>query len=204
MRASSTAATRGDDQNSEERNDATEEPHGSPANNELEGSPGSQEGPLDSLLTSDTHLFPSYLQDNPWNFSGQFAQPDLGNLSEIIDLDTLLPNAQDLLHEMQDDNIGEFPPLVPEPPRPSLPDFGHNGGVVGRTCTLVVGDDKFASALANIAKYPAHILASLRLRSKYAMQRFVKAFFEHVSPHIPVVHEPTFDIATVPCKSHDR
>lgn len=36
--------------------------------------------------------------------------------------------------------------------------------------------------------------------SRYMVARFVKAFFEHMAPHLPLIHEPTFDIATVSCK----
>ncbi|KEF62898.1 uncharacterized protein A1O9_00872 [Exophiala aquamarina CBS 119918] len=34
--------------------------------------------------------------------------------------------------------------------------------------------------------------------SKYVVIRFVKAFFQHMTPHLPIIHEPTFDITVAP------
>lgn len=204
LRASSTTGSGGNDQNSEEANDQTEELQDSPASNEIDGSPTNQENLLDAFLPSQTDMFPSYLQENPLNFSSAFMEPGLVNpdLSEIIDLNILLSNAHDFLGGMPSNNTSELPALAPELPRLSVPDLGRSQGAADRT--LAVDDDDCATALANIAKYPAHIFASLRFPSKYAMRRFVKAFFQHIAAHIPIVHEPTFDIATAPCKCHDR
>ncbi|KAF7173432.1 hypothetical protein CNMCM5623_005645 [Aspergillus felis] len=112
--------------------------------------------------------------------STSFVEPDLLNpsVSEIIDIDTLLSNAHELLGGIPDHNASELPTSVPEQPRTNLPDLGHNVSAAQRT--WLADDEACASALANIAK------------------RFVKAFFEHIATHIPIVHKPNFDIATVP------
>lgn len=71
-------------------------------------------------------------------------------------------------------------------------------GQIDKSCTprnLVPNDNKYENAWANLIKYLSHILASLRFPSKYAMGRFITAFFKHIAPYIPIIYEPTFDIA---------
>lgn len=172
----------------------------------MNGSQSSQDNPLDSFLPSHTDMFPGFLPESPLTFNGSLMETDLinSNLSEIVDLDTLLANAQEFLSEMPGSSAPELSASVLEqqPPRPNLPTSNQaNGNAPAHN--LVADDNNCASAWANLAKYPVYILASVRFPSKYAVRRFVKAFFEHIAAHIPVVHESTFDIATAPCKSHD-
>lgn len=198
MQASITARTGGDDQSPKRHGEVTAERRGSSASNEMGGPHGNRCDPLDALLTSGTDAFTSYFHDNTFDFSGPFPEPVMVNLSEIMDLDVLLPNAQEPLGGTSGNNISGLSPEQGRP-RPSPPNSSR--GRRAAECTLREEEDS-ARALSNIEKYPAHMLAPLRLPSKYAMQRFLKAFFEHISAHIPIVHEPTFDITTVPCKSH--
>ncbi|KAM0415898.1 hypothetical protein ACHAPT_013160 [Fusarium lateritium] len=195
-----TTTARGDkDHHSEGVNDAAEDHRVSPAGNEADGSQSSQDNPVDRFLPSHTDLFPGFLLESPLTFNGSLMETDLlnSNLSEMMDLDTLMMNAQQFLSEMPCGNAPELPASVLESPRPNLPHADQvNGNVNGHN--LVADDNNCASAWANLAKYPVYILASLRFPSKYAVRRFVKAFFEHIAAHIPVVHEPTFDIATAP------
>ncbi|KAF4995703.1 hypothetical protein FDECE_12732 [Fusarium decemcellulare] len=191
-----TTTARGDkDHHSEGVNDAAEEHQESPASNGMDGSQSSQENSLDNFLPSHADLFPVCLPENPLSFSA-FMEPELvnSNLSDMIDLDILLSNAQEFLGDMPNNNVPELPSSVLEPPRPSLDQTNNNT----TDHNSVADDNNCASAWANLTKYPVHILASLRFPSKYAVRRFVKAFFKHIAAHIPIVHEPTFDIATAP------
>lgn len=140
-----------------------------------------------------------YLAGSPLAFNPAFMDPELvnPNLSEMFDLDALL--AQGFLNDMPAGNPPELPISVLQPPKPSVPPSGLvHSKPAGHH--LVADDNNCENARANLTKYPAHVLASLRFPSKYAVKRFVKAFFEHFAAHIPIVHEPTFDIATTPCK----
>ncbi|KAF4447898.1 Vanillin dehydrogenase [Fusarium albosuccineum] len=191
-----TTTARGDkDHHSEGVNDAAEEHQESPASNGMDGSQSSQENSLDNFLPSHAELFPVCLPESPLSFSA-FMEPELvnSNLSDMIDLDILLSNAQEFLGDMPNNNVPELPPSILEPPRPSLDQTNNNT----TDHNSVADDNNCASAWANLTKYPVHILASLRFPSKYAVRRFVKAFFKHIAAHIPIVHEPTFDIATAP------
>ncbi|KAH7039451.1 hypothetical protein B0J12DRAFT_606027 [Macrophomina phaseolina] len=61
-----------------------------------------------------------------------------------------------------------------------------------------LGDAECLSARANLARYDQNkVLSSFQFPSRYAMIRFVNAFFKHMAPHMPLVHRPTFDIASV-------
>lgn len=62
-------------------------------------------------------------------------------------------------------------------------------------------DAGYEQAKANLASHdPDQKLLSFRFPSKYAAIRYVKAYFEYMDPQLPMVHRPTFDAATVPCK----
>ncbi|SPN96510.1 uncharacterized protein DNG_00038 [Cephalotrichum gorgonifer] len=206
---SSAAAGLAVDDNSEEQNDPIDELSGSPENDDIGGifygSPENddmgrlqgtgEEDTLGALLPSHGDLFPSYLQGDPLNFSSSFVDSDLMN-PNILGLIGLLSNAGGFIGGTQNSNATGLPPLLMEPPQPQEPtstDPAHDEGN-GEPAH----DDDCGRALANLAKCPANIVSSLRFPSKFAIQRFVKAFFDHVAAHIPIVHEPTFDIATAP------
>ncbi|KAK5064355.1 hypothetical protein LTR84_000188 [Exophiala bonariae] len=62
-----------------------------------------------------------------------------------------------------------------------------------------VDDEQYAEAQCNLMRFDhSHRLGDFQLPSKYAVARFLKAFFEHMAPHLPIIHRPSFDIATVP------
>jgi hypothetical protein len=194
--------TRGQqDRYSEGVNDAIEERDESPTNNEADRPQSSQENSLDMAMPSKSDMvFPVYFSGSPLEFNDSFMDPELvnPNLSAMFDLDTLLADAQGLLGQMPTCSPPELSTLALGPPM-----FNESAtlGQADKSSTprnLVPNDNKCENAWANLAKYPVHILASLRFPSKYAVRRFVNAFFKHITPHIPIIHEPTFDIATTP------
>lgn len=68
--------------------------------------------------------------------------------------------------------------------------------------SFLVDDGQYSKARKNLDNFErTHKLTHFQLPSKYAMGRFVKAFFEHMAPHLPIIHRATFDIASVPSKS---
>lgn len=149
----------------------------------------------------NTDMFSAFLPGTPLTFDGPLMELDLinPNLSEIMDLNTLLADAQEILSGMPGGNGLEPPPPGLDQTQPILPTPEQTDEAMPSD-GLVEGDKECASAWANLSKYPVYILASLRFPSKYAVRRFVKAFFKHIAAHIPVVHELTFEIATAPCK----
>ncbi|EXA29746.1 hypothetical protein FOVG_18794 [Fusarium oxysporum f. sp. pisi HDV247] len=151
-------------------------------------------------MPSQPDMFPAYLSGSPLEFNASFMDPDLinPNLSAMFDLDALLADAQGLFGEVPSCNPRELPILALEPPIPNRPTTLGQTDKSSTPRNLVPNDNKCENAWANLTKYPVHILASLRFPSKYAVRRFVKAFFKHIAPHIPIIHEPTFDIATTP------
>lgn len=66
---------------------------------------------------------------------------------------------------------------------------------------FLVDQDLYDEACGNLDKFDrGQKLADFRLPSKYALGRFLKAFFEHMAPHLPIIHRPSFEIASVPSK----
>lgn len=193
------------------------------ADNESEETPGSSTashtGQLDlgTLLPAHTDLIdPSLLGDSLLDFTGPFLAQDFdyASISGGIDMDLLMSNSNDFLAGITS-NAGKLPAAasdlsrtqLPDPKTSPSPDRRSTQGIDRAACREIrvsVDDakDDCAEALANLAKYPAEITASFRFPSKHATRRFVSAFFRHIVLHIPIVHEPTFDITTVPCKSH--
>lgn len=62
--------------------------------------------------------------------------------------------------------------------------------------SITMTSDEYDKAVAKLAEYSS----SFQLPSKHAMIRFVRAFFEQMAPQFPVLHRPTFDMASVPSK----
>ncbi|VUC26360.1 unnamed protein product [Clonostachys rosea] len=193
----STTARGEDDRHSEEADNVVQEHEDSPTDNDRGGSQSSQTNSLDNAMPSHPEMFPAYLSGSPLAFNPAFLDPELANpnLSEMFDLDTLL--SQGFLNDIPGGDPQELPISALQPPKPTVPPSGPaHRRPAGHDS--MVDDDNCENAWANLTKYPAHVLASLRFPSKYAVKRFVKAFFEHFAAHIPIVHEPTFNIATTP------
>lgn len=168
-----------------------------------------------ALLPSHMDLVnPSFLGDSPLDLSGPFMahEFDYASISEGIDLDLWMSNPDDFLVGITSGH-GKPPTAAPDLSRARLPNTkvspspaqcGDQGKEHGAEREIKVSVDDAnndcAEALYNLAKYPAEITASFRFPSKHATRRFVSAFFRHIAPHIPIVHEPTFEITTVPCK----
>ncbi|KAF2008791.1 hypothetical protein BU24DRAFT_497700 [Aaosphaeria arxii CBS 175.79] len=57
-------------------------------------------------------------------------------------------------------------------------------------------DDDYAQATANFHYYGIHQTSPLKFPSRIATHRFVNAFFKHMASHLPIVHLPTFSIAS--------
>ncbi|KAL6705093.1 hypothetical protein ACN47E_007352 [Coniothyrium glycines] len=56
----------------------------------------------------------------------------------------------------------------------------------------------YAIAHANLALYDlTQIPSDFRFPSQHAVRRSVHAFLKHMAPHIPIIHKPTFSIASV-------
>jgi len=67
--------------------------------------------------------------------------------------------------------------------------------------SFFIHDDEYSEAQANLVKFDRfQRLSDFRFPSKYALMRFVKAFFEHMTPHLPIIHRSTFDLTSVPCE----
>ncbi|KAF4986333.1 hypothetical protein FDECE_16001 [Fusarium decemcellulare] len=65
--------------------------------------------------------------------------------------------------------------------------------------TFVLNDDEYETVkmmAAHLQDIPR--LCDFKLPSKFAISRFVSAFFEYAAPLLPIVHAPTFSIATTP------
>lgn len=62
---------------------------------------------------------------------------------------------------------------------------------------ILVSDDDYSEAQCNLAKCDVYI-GDFQFPSKYALMRFVRAFFASMAPHFPIVHRPTFAIASTP------
>lgn len=172
---------------------------------------------LSSILPPQTDLIhASFIGDGVLDFTGPFMGQDVDytSIPESIDMDLLLSNPNDFLLGITS-NRGKLSAGESDSAKTRLldPRAGSSPGMsedqekehgAGREIRVRVDDanNDCEEALANFSKYPAEVTASFRLPSKHATRRFVSAFFGHIACYIPIVHEPTFDIATVPCKSH--
>lgn len=210
--ASSTAATMENDQEPGSGRNTT-------ADNYSEETPGSSttshpgQVDLSAILPAHADLIDqSLLGHSPLDFTGPFMGQDFdyASISEDIDMDLLMSNPDDFLAGITT-NAGKLPAAASDSsgtrlpnPRANLSPGKCQDRGPGRDIRASVDDanNEWAEALSNLARYPAEIAASFHFPSKHAARRFVSAFFGHIAPHIPIVHEPSFDIATVPCKSH--
>lgn len=61
-------------------------------------------------------------------------------------------------------------------------------------------DSSYADAVANLHIYDPDNANTIQFPSKRILYRFVDAYFMHMAPHMPILHQPTFTIASTPCK----
>ncbi|KAK0106309.1 hypothetical protein ONS96_003947 [Cadophora gregata f. sp. sojae] len=143
---------------------------------------------LAAYASNDPSLQDLFLPDNI--FPEFCAPPGFTNSSLFQSL--LSPAAQDTRRDVQSsEQSGHQAPrtvqLVPET------DQQQPGS------SFASDNDWYAKAQANFAHYDAsRKLAHFRFPSKYAVIRYVDAYFEFMDPQLPIVHRPTFDAATVP------
>uniref|UniRef100_A0A8H7KBK3 C2H2-type domain-containing protein n=1 Tax=Bionectria ochroleuca TaxID=29856 RepID=A0A8H7KBK3_BIOOC len=131
---------------------------------------GSQSSQTNSLDNAmPSHPEMFYLAGSPLAFNPAFMDPELVNPNLSEMFDLDALLAQGFLNDMPAGNPPELPISVLQPPKPSVPPSGLvHSNPAGHH--LVADDNN-----------------SLR-----------QSFFEHFAAHIPIVHEPTFDIATTP------
>ncbi|KAJ5904900.1 uncharacterized protein N7473_001816 [Penicillium subrubescens] len=132
--------------------------------------------PQDQILASEP-VFPF----KNWSME-QIFQSD----SEIF----VQPSPRDL--------ITDFPGMLDEGftvPDQSPPQSDTRRSVASFT----LEDTDYTLVQANVARLdPEGRLSNFQFPSKYAVVRFVKAFFSHMASNLPIVHGPTFEITAVP------
>lgn len=71
-----------------------------------------------------------------------------------------------------------------------------------RRDSFIPDSDEYEQAKDNYEKMSTtSSLQRLRFPTRFAIARFVVAFFEYMAPQLPVVHQPTFRISSAPCES---
>lgn len=62
----------------------------------------------------------------------------------------------------------------------------------------------YEQARVNLDSYdPDQKLLNFQFPTRYAAIRYVKAYSEYMDPHLPIIHRPSFNAATVPCRYND-
>lgn len=85
--------------------------------------------------------------------------------------------------------------------RKRSPPFDHAAPNLRPSTSPSTHNTAYARALANLHMCdPDHAESTFRFPSERIVNRFVDAFFRHMAPHMPILHQPTFTIATTPCK----
>lgn len=173
-------------------------PLGDPMNHDQ----GTQSAQLEECLLSLDDPFPPFLENSPVGVPGSLMEPPVSHsaFTETVDIQAFFSSAQDLMG-VQSDNFGGQSPtpvcLLPDS-IPRSKDSQQSSNIASFESTMAIEDSDCAKACAKLATYPRHIFDSMRLPSKYTIRRFVRVFFRHVAQHIPIVHEPTFNIAAAP------
>ncbi|KAH6701317.1 hypothetical protein BKA61DRAFT_620512 [Leptodontidium sp. MPI-SDFR-AT-0119] len=136
------------------------------------------------------------LADHFFNFLEPLGYADAGTWPGFIPNTLLSPG---LFSEgLFDPQLGLQSSRVRPPVRGSdstgwHPGEQNNGGY------LVVDDNQYTNAKENLAHFDINQkLADFCFPSKPTLIRWLSAFFEHMAPILPVVHGPTFEIASVP------
>ncbi|KAI8931459.1 hypothetical protein NX059_011785 [Plenodomus lindquistii] len=114
------------------------------------------------------------------------------SMSHVFDPDLTSPYSSPLSSDLLQD-VGEPSAFYP-PARSSSTDQ------TVEPCPdspIFVCDDDYSEAQGNLAKCGVNV-GNFRFPSKYALMRFVQAFFASMAPHFPILHRPTFAIASIP------
>lgn len=150
---------------------------------------------VNNILGLEDPALPIYNLFDAWGVL-QFA--DRG-LSDVIESDLVpsLSNGQATApHGQKDVGISSFQTL-PSP----INSFSATGCPPESRGSFFIEDDKYRRAKLNYYSFStAEKLSRFRFPSKFAVSRYVRGFFEYMAPHMPIVHTPTFDIASTPCR----
>lgn len=131
--------------------------------------------------------------DNVATFQGDF---DRAFNPQLFDLGTLAPLNQLLeIGSMPQErwNVQSMPPAFPEARTPTLDSRERKTHPF-----LDITVDAHSQAkgnLSQITKLEKH--SDIFFPSRPSMARFVRAYFTHMAPYVPVVHVPTFDVASL-------
>ncbi|KAB5576269.1 hypothetical protein GE09DRAFT_619981 [Coniochaeta sp. 2T2.1] len=133
---------------------------------------------LDGTLQADEEMLGFMSSHQPgdmlWHLFGQGVHPS-NTTEQNIELSPTIPQPQNFLSPGRSDTQ-----------QPDSP--------------LLSNDEAYSEVLANMAKFDrSQRLSDFQFPSKFAMTRFVRAFFDHMAPHFPIIHRPSFNILTTPC-----
>jgi hypothetical protein len=65
----------------------------------------------------------------------------------------------------------------------------------GNGLRYLLTDENYTKAKVNfVSSFHTSKAHDIWFPSKYMVSRFTRAFFEHMAPHVPIIHEPTFKI----------
>ncbi|KAL6703099.1 hypothetical protein ACN47E_010236 [Coniothyrium glycines] len=169
------------------------------------------------------HDAPPYQQKQPGSqdlpiLSHEMEQPSLGYAfdDDLLDFLTTDPmgTALDPLPDLQSHSPKDFLTHFVQNMSPSLrmahtdlftesqkysPPVDHTAQVSCPSAADSSDDPSYQGALANMDIYDLdHDKSTFRFPSKRVVYRFVDAFFRHMAPHMPILHQPTFTIASTP------
>ncbi|KAH7142958.1 hypothetical protein B0J13DRAFT_556236 [Dactylonectria estremocensis] len=137
---------------------------------------------------------PTLSIQNMFDILGTFQFADQG-LSQIFKSDYVPSPTNGLataLHEQKEIGISSLQAL-PSP----VSSFSTSSCPPESRGSFFIEDDKYESAKANYDYFnTTERLSRFRFPSKFAVSRFVRGFFEYMAPHLPIVHVPTFNIAS--------
>lgn len=144
------------------------------------------------LPADDLHAFDRLVE--PYDTSTSF--PVGVSMTPLFDANLMFAPCSGL----QDGNFGLTPSQSP------IDSPSQSGDTRDPEIPFLIDDDGYSNALSNLRRFdPYNKLSELQFPSKYALVRFVQAFFRHMAPHFPIVHQPTFDVASAPSRyCHSR
>lgn len=128
----------------------------------------------------------------------QFSDP---RFMDLHDSSISLPQFRETLFEISMNGLEDFPSSQFDSSSLGSSFEDDNKESEKSERLLLVGDEEYSEAQENLSQsVSAHVLQGFQLPSKYAVIRFVKAFFNHMAPHLPVIHRPSFSFGTMPCE----
>ncbi|KAH7145368.1 hypothetical protein B0J13DRAFT_675086, partial [Dactylonectria estremocensis] len=146
------------------------------------------------------------------NFSSSFQDLTLSNGSNFDHFEALQLTDQDFLSIFDSRLImpgaGEVPTMMPDHDDhistsptglSNTAKSSATGYVREEQRTFAITDNEYESVkmmAAFIEEIPG--LCNFKIPSKFAISRFVSAFFEYAAPILPIIHAPTFSIACMP------